>query len=83
MKVITSLFRLCCELHKVKMDLFIHLNVNNDKYFNTLQREAGGFKFLVCDKTNNLINRWYDLCCNYTLIDDSPSKNKNLECFKS
>ena len=37
--------------------------------------------FLVCDKTRTLVNRWYELCCNYHLIDDSPSIAPNLPEF--
>lgn len=62
-----------------KMDLILKLNMN--KYLDTYQRQAGALLILVCDETRNLINEWYNLCCNYHLINDVISINKNLNCF--
>lgn len=69
------------ERRRTKMDLFIQLDMLDDKYVNTPQHEAGALLFYVCDKTRDLINEWYKLSCNYHLIDDSLSINKNLNGF--
>ena len=64
-----------------KMDLILKLNMNDDKYVNTTQHQASTILFLVCDKTRNLVNEWYELCCDYHLIDDSPSIFPNVDVF--
>ena len=64
-----------------KMDLSIFLNMVDDKYLDSEQRQTGAILFLVCDKTRKLVNEWYDVMCNYNLIDDSPSVNANSVCF--
>jgi hypothetical protein len=64
-----------------KMDLLVKLNANNDKYMNTIQNQAGVNLFLICDKTRDLVNEWYEICCDYHLIDDSPSILPNTEDF--
>jgi hypothetical protein len=56
-----------------KMDLLIKLDMNNDMYLNTNQRQAGTNMFLVCDKTIKLVNEWYTIGSEYHYIDDSPS----------
>jgi hypothetical protein len=65
-----------------KMDLLLKLDMNQDKYLKTRMHQAGANLILVCDKTRKLINEWFELCCNYKLIDDSISTNKNLNEFK-
>jgi len=64
-----------------KMDLILKLNMNEDKYINTLQNQASTILFMVCDKTRNLVNEWYELCCDYHLIDDTPSISPNATDF--
>ena len=64
-----------------KKDLIKYLNVDNDKILNSWQRQAGTSMYLICDETINLVNEWYKLCCNYHMIDDSPSIEPNLDCF--
>jgi hypothetical protein len=71
----------CLEKNYNKMDLLLKLNMNNNKYLNTNQHPAGVLLILICEKTRNLINEWYELSCNYHLIDDTNSINKNLNCF--
>jgi hypothetical protein len=66
-----------------KMDLVKYMNIIDNKYLNTQQRQGGTNMFLVCKKTRNLVNEWYDIACHYNLLDHSPSKNKNLNCFKN
>lgn len=64
-----------------KMDLILKLDANDDEYINTMQRQAGVILFLVCDETRNLVNEWYELSCDYHLIDDSPSIAPNADIF--
>lgn len=63
------------------MDLVLHLDMLSDKYLKTPQLQSGQLIMLVCDKTRNLVNTWYDIACNYHMIDDTPSIGKNLDCF--
>jgi hypothetical protein len=64
-----------------KMDLIMKLDMNNDEYLNAYQHQAGAILILVCDKTRDLVNKWYDIGCDYHMIDDTPSINPNLSCF--
>jgi hypothetical protein len=65
-----------------KMDLIIKLGVLDDKYLNSRQKQAGVNLYFVCDKIRNFVNEWYELCCDYHNIDNTPSVNKNFDCFK-
>ena len=65
-----------------KMDLILELDMVNDKYLKTSQHEAGALMFLVCNRTRELVNQWYDIACNYHFIDDTASKNQNFPSFK-
>ena len=65
-----------------KMDLIIKLNMLDNKYLNTDQHQAGAILFLVCDKTRNLVNEWYEIGSEYHYIDDTPSIIPNFDCFK-
>jgi hypothetical protein len=64
-----------------KMDLIKKLNMTDDKYSYTQQRQSTVLLFLICNKTRNFVNEWYKIACNYHLIDDSPSINKNIDGF--
>ena len=64
-----------------KMDLNIKLGMVNDRQMNTEQRQAGALMFLVCDKTRDIVNQWYNLGCDYHNIDDSRSIVDNLPTF--
>jgi hypothetical protein len=70
------------EKHWTKKDLFIKLNLLDDKYTETTQRQAGTNMFLINDTTRKLVNEWYELSCEYHNIDNSPSKNENFPGFK-
>jgi len=72
----------CIEREWNKMDLLKKLDVLDSKYLNTPQCQSGANLILVCDKTRELINKWYELACDYHNIDDSPSIEPNLSCFK-
>jgi hypothetical protein len=65
-----------------KMDLILHLNMLDDKYLNKSQHQGGVILFLVCSETRKLVDEWYDISCNYHMIDDTPSISKNLDCFR-
>jgi hypothetical protein len=62
-----------------KMDLFNHLKCHN--LADTNQLIATSFLIKKNDKNIKIVNEWYDLCCNYHLVDDSPSISKNYEIF--
>jgi hypothetical protein len=67
-----------------KMDLFIYLDMNNDHWLNSVERQAGINLFLVCDKTRELVNQWYETThiCDYHYLDDSPSNSPNTSDFR-
>ena len=52
------------------------------RHIDTRQRQAGAIMFLVCDITKYFLKKWYNLCCNYNLLDDSESISPNCEYFK-
>jgi len=66
-----------------KMDLILHLEMNQDNYLDSKERQGGVNLFFVCDKTRELVNTWYELCYinNYHFLDDSPSIAKNANDF--
>ena len=64
-----------------KMDLLLKLDMIDDKYLDTPMHQAGLILFNVCDKTRDLVNKWYELSSDYHNIDDSNSISKNLDCF--
>jgi hypothetical protein len=72
----------CIEREYTKIDLILRLDMLDAKYLETFQRQGGAVLYLVCDKTRDLVNQWYDLCCDYHLVDDSPSTFDNLLYFK-
>jgi hypothetical protein len=69
------------EFYATKMDLPIHLGIVDEPYMKEPQRQATVIMFCVCAKTRGFVNDWYSLCCNYHLLDDSPSISKNHEKF--
>ena len=64
-----------------KMDLLLHLDMYNSKYINTYQHQAGALMFLVCPQTRFIVKSWYDIGCDYHMIDDSPSIAPNVSEF--
>ena len=73
---------ICLEYVWNKMDLIENLNMNNDKYLNTRQRQAGSLMILNNKKTRELINNWYTFSSQYHFIDDTKSNKKNRNGFK-
>ena len=64
-----------------KKDLPLHLGIADEPYMKEPQRQSGLVFFFVCEETRKLVNDWYSICCDYHLIDDSPSVSKNDEQF--
>ena len=71
----------CVERDFNKMDLLLKLDMLDNKYLDAPQRQGGVTMFLVCDKTRELVNEWYELACDYHNIDDSPSNATNFSSF--
>lgn len=65
-----------------KMDLILELNMLNDPQLDTPQRQAGTNVYYVCERTRSFVDQWYELACNYHLIDDSPSIQPNVTWFR-
>lgn len=67
-----------------KMDVFKYFGVEDNKqYTNTTQIEAGHLFIKKSDFTVSFINEWLNVIYNdFSLITDSPSKEKNFEEFK-
>ena len=64
------------------MDLIDHLQItDNTGILNSGQHEAGAIMLLICDSNYKLITEWYNISCNYHLIDDGVSKLPNLPNF--
>jgi len=62
-----------------KMDIFQHLD--GYKYLETGQLIATIFIIKKCKHSVDLVNKWYDNCCIYNLIDDSSSQLNNDVSF--
>ncbi len=63
-----------------KMDTITELD--GIDVMNSGQLIATSFILKKCNHTIDLVNKWYNFCCNYHLIDDTPSINKNHSNFK-
>lgn len=64
-----------------KMDLFIELNMNKDEIKDIAQCQAGVIFLKKNEKIMKMVNEWYQLSCNYHLIDDSDSLSENDKEF--
>lgn len=72
-----------CERNWCKKDLYTYLKIDDDSaLLKTHQRQSGACCYLKCDKTVKLINEWYEIACNYHMIDDTPSIIPNLPGFR-
>jgi hypothetical protein len=75
-------FQMCFpEKQYTKMDVFVRLNEVNDKMMNSGQLVGGIFLMRKCINTINLINKYYELCEEYNLIDNTPSNTINDTSF--
>ena len=69
------------EIYWTKMDLYVELGMLESRYVNSGHRIATSIIMLVNEKTRELVGRWYELCSNYKLVDDSESVYKNFKYF--
>jgi hypothetical protein len=74
--------QVCIERRWNKMDLIVELDALDNHFMDGLQRQSGTNMFYVCDKTRELVRRWYEVACNYHFIDDSPSVLPNFPDFR-
>ena len=72
----------CIEQDWSKMDLIKHLRLENSKLLKINQRQSSTIMFKKCKKTVDLVNEWYNISCNYHMIDDTPSIIPNVDSFK-
>lgn len=72
----------CKEIDWNKMDLINFIGMNNQEFLNESQCQATGIMIQVSEEMRSFINEWYDICCIYNLIDDTPSISKNFESFR-
>ena len=63
------------------MDLFLKLSLNNGKYTNSMQRQAGVVMYLINNNVRNLISEWYETACDYHLINDTKTVTENIKGF--
>tara|TARA_B110000967_G_scaffold203765_1_gene245006 strand:- start:6919 stop:11559 length:4641 start_codon:yes stop_codon:yes gene_type:complete len=68
------------ECEWTKMDTIHYLNANN--IMNTNQLVGGIFIIRKTERNINMVNKWYETCCNYQLIDETPSTITNDSSFK-
>lgn len=67
------------DLQMNKMDLVDHLDMTQHPGFlEEFQIQATTFLIVKNDKTVEFIRKWYEICCNYHMIDDTPSILPNL-----
>ena len=69
------------EIKWCKRDLLLKLGMHKSRLLHHAQRQSGLILFYVCDKVINLVNEWYEICCDYHMIDDSPSMCRNYRMF--
>lgn len=62
-----------------KMDIINYFGAHD--LLETGQLVATTFILRKCDHTVNLVKKWFNGCCEYNLIDDSPSKIPNNLSF--
>jgi hypothetical protein len=63
-----------------KMDVGHCLNALDE--MKTGQLHATTFIIKKCEHSVNLVNKWYNFCCIYNLINDTPSKKQNDPNFR-
>ena len=69
------------EYEWTKNDLFENLNCS-DEIKNSKQNMATIFFIKKCANSVEFLKKWYETCCNYNLINDSPSISSNHPEFK-
>lgn len=68
------------EYQYTKGDIFQILKTDTN-IINSGQLIGGMFMLQKCNFTIDLINKWYEICCIYNLIDNSPSSYPNHPKF--
>jgi hypothetical protein len=71
----------CIEEVLTKMDLFVKLDMVDNKHMKSYQHQAGAILFHISDTTRALVNQWCELSSEYHNIDDSPSIVPNASVF--
>lgn len=67
------------EKHWTKMDIAVYLK--SIKHMHSKMIIATSFIIKKNKNTTDFVNKWYDCCCQYNLINDSPSKYPNYNSF--
>ena len=67
------------EVTHTKMDLFKYFGLDNEDVLKSEQIQATIIFIKKNEETMNFIKDWYNLGCNYHLIDDSISKKESRE----
>ena len=67
------------ECEWTKKDVINYLNATD--LLETKQLIGGISIIRKCSESIGIINKWYDLCCVYNLLDNSPSIEKNVDTF--
>jgi len=71
------------EIEWTKRDVFIFLEMDQHKQaYDTNQHQASAISFMKTPTTSEIINKWYQTCTHYPLLDDSPSKNTKRGPFR-
>lgn len=67
----------------IKGDVFEYFGVKNNEFFTRAQAIGAGIIFIKKSKSSEaVITEWLDIANNhYNLLDDSPSKSRNLDGF--
>ena len=64
-----------------KMDIFDYYDAKQPEILDSGQLVGGVFVLRKCRDTLHLIDRWHEGCCQYHLINDSPSHSPNDASF--
>jgi hypothetical protein len=67
------------EKNYTKMDAFKHLEC--EFLLETQQLHATCFMIRKCPYSEFMVKLWYNTCCHYSLLDDSPSVSPNYDGF--
>ena len=65
-----------------KMDAFRCLDAETTDVMETGQLVGGVYVLRKCPHTVELVDKWYEGCCQYHMLDDSVSANPNNETFR-
>lgn len=80
-KILAHALYITNEYAFTKMDLILKLGMTNYNEVYFCQIESGIILLEVNNITRKIIKQWYELCCDYHNIDDTPSINPNVNFF--